>query len=131
MKNFSVGDTVLVEYNSGKYICEYEEDRGNFSLVKVLAVVKHPEQGDLHNPGQVDGVAFFERKALAHTERINARNRMIRPYSGDVPNYNESLEEAFKQLKSELSKEDTPFNRVSLQRLQDLKEHFYQKENFS
>lgn len=131
MTQLSAGDLVLVEYNSGKYICEFEEDRGNFSLVKVLAVVKHPNQGDLHNPGQVEGVAFFERKALAYHEKINARKRMIQPYYGEVPEYNASLKKAFDQLKHELEKEDTPFNQASLNRLHNLKVHYYQKTSFS
>ena len=97
-EQINIGDHVLVQYNSGEYICTYEEDRGNFALVKVLAVLKHPDQGDLHNPGQVEGVAFFERKALAHRELINARKRMMSPYDGVVPAYDDSLGENFHQI---------------------------------
>lgn len=130
MDKIKIGDHVLVEYNSGRYIAEYEEDRGNFALVKVLAVLKHPDQGDLHNPGQVEGVAFFERKALAHSERINARKRMIEPYDGEVPSYRESLKKAYYDLVEALKQEDTPFNKLSLQRLEDVYEHYYKKTNF-
>lgn len=124
------GDLVLVEYNSGKYITEFEEDRGNFALVKVLAVLKHPEQGDLHNPGEVEGIAFFERKALAHRERINARKRMIEAYEGDVPRYDESLRKAYYELRDKLEEEDTPFNNLSLQRLNDVYKYYYKRSNF-
>lgn len=131
MNNLNVGDIVLAQYNSGEYIGEYVEDRGNFALVKVLAVIKHPNQGDLHKPGQVEGVAFFERKALAYTEKMNTRKRTIRPYDGNIPNYNDSLKKAVEELKTELSKEDTKFNRASLKKIADLEHHFYLKTNYS
>lgn len=130
MNEISIGDNVLVEYNSGEYIGEFVEDRGNFSLVKVLAVKKHPTQGDLHNPGQVDGVAFFERKALAYTEKINARKRFVHPYDGQIPNYSDSLKQAVNQLREELLAKDTQFNHASLNKLQDLENHFYHKTDY-
>lgn len=129
-EQINIGDHVLVQYNSGEYICTYEEDRGNFALVKVLAVLKHPDQGDLHNPGQVEGVAFFERKALAHRELINARKRMMSPYDGVVPAYDDSLKKAYYDLKEKLEQEDTPFNKLSLDRLETVYEHYYKKTNF-
>lgn len=120
-------DLVEVEYNSGIYIGKAVEDRRNFMLVEILAVLQHPQQGDLHKPGQVEGIAFFERKALANKELVNAQKRKIKPYSGDVPNYAESLQKAYFELIETLSKEDTLFNKVSLQRLEDLKKHYYHK----
>src|SRR5690625_2118194 len=120
MSQLNIGDFVLVEYNSAQYVGEYVEDRGNFALVKVLAVLKHPEQGDLHKPGEVEGIAFFERKALAHRELVNARKRMIEAYEGDVPRYDESLRIAYYELRDKLEEEDTPFNNLSLQRLYDV-----------
>lgn len=122
-----MGDLVEASYNSGVYIGEVMEDRRNFFLVKVLAVSKHPEQGDLHKPKQVAGVAFHERKALAYQEKMNAPKRKVKLYHGDVPNYQESLKSAVEQLKTELSQEDTDFNRASLLKIQDLEKHFYHK----
>jgi len=130
MSQLNIGDLVHVEYNSARYVGEYVEDRGNFALVKVLAVLKHPEQGDLHKPGEVEGIAFFERKALAHRELVNARKRMISPYEGKVPNYDESLETAFYELKERLKQEDTAFNKLSLQRLDDVYKHYYKDKHF-
>jgi len=130
MSNINVGDIVEVSYNSGIYVGEMIEDRRNFLLVKILAVLKHHDQGDLHQPGKVEGVAFFERKALAYQELVNVQKRKVHPYKGDIPYYNESLKKAVEAFKQELSKEDTPFNKASMQRLLDLEEHYYKKHNY-
>lgn len=118
---------VKADYNSGLYVGEVVEDRRNFVLVKVLAVLKHPDQGDLHKPGQVEGIAFFERKALANQELVNVQKRKVHPYEGDIPSYNESLKNAYDELKETLQQEDTLFNKVSLERLADLEKHYYAK----
>lgn len=127
MHTFQVGDIVETTYNSGTYIGEVMEDKRNFLLVKILAVVKHPMQGDLHKRGQVEGVAFHERKALAFQEKTNARKMHTTPYEGSVPDYADSLKSAVAEMKHELSQVKTPFNDLSLQRLADLEKHFYQK----
>lgn len=127
MEQISVGDIVETRYNSGTYIGEVLEDRQNFYLVKVLAVITHPTQGDLHNRGKVDGVAFFERKALAYREKMNATKRNTIAYDGTTPNYKQSLQQAINDLKTNLSAEDTDFNRASLKRLADLQIHYYDK----
>lgn len=124
---FGVGHTVLADYNSGTYIGKVIEERGNFLLIEVLAVKKHPDQGDLHNPGQVEGVAFLERKALAYREKMNARKRFVKPYDGEIPIYVESLKEAVESLKEQLEKDDTLFNQASLQKINQLEEHYYNK----
>lgn len=127
MTEINVGDIVLANYNSGTYIGIMEEDRRNFLLVKVLAVKTHPQQGDLHNPGQVDGVAFHERKALAYQEKMNVQKRKVEPYNGDVPNYIDSLKQAVNDLKEKLSSEDTEYNLKAMEKLLGLEEHFYNK----
>lgn len=127
MNQIQIGDIVKTDYNSGTYIGEVLEDKQNFVLVKVLAVVTHPTQGDLHNPGQVEGVAFHERKALAYQEKFNARKRMTKPYDGEVPDYATSLKQAVEEIKTSLQKEDTAFNNLSLERIADLENHFYNK----
>lgn len=127
MSDIKVGDTVLAHYNSGTYIGIMEEDRRNFALVKVLAVKVHPQQGDLHHPGQAEGIAFPERKALAYQERMNVQKRKVEPYDGEIPDYVESLKQAVKELKETLSAEDSVFNKKSLEKIADLEEHYYQK----
>lgn len=127
MKTFSVGDIVETRYNSGTYIGEVLEERGNFYLVKVLAVLEHPTQGDLHNRGKVDGVAFWERKALAFNEKINATRRNTILYEGDIPSYAVSLKQAINTFKTNLEATDNAFNRLSLEKLADLHKHYYDK----
>lgn len=127
MSTIKIGDIVEARYNSGTYIGEVLEDRRNFFLVKVLAVLIHPTQGDLHSRGQVEGVAFHERKALAYQEKMNATKRNTTPYNGEIPDYALSLKKAVENIKTELQKEDTPFNKLSLEKIQDLETHYYNK----
>src|SRR5690625_3858086 len=90
----NIGDMVRAHYNSGTYIGEVKEDRGERYLIEVLAVYKHPMQGDIHNPGQVDGVFFHERKALAHHEKMNVKKPAVHPYDEEIPEYAPSLKQA-------------------------------------
>src|SRR5699024_12218889 len=113
--------------NSRKYIGEIIEYKGNFELIKILAVVKNPKKSDLHDRGQVEGTAIHERKALAYQEKMNARKRMTKHYDGEVPDYAESLKEAVEQYKQVLQTEDTPFNQKSLEKIADLEKHYYHK----
>lgn len=125
--DIQVGNLVETRYNSAVYIGKVVELRGNFILVETLAVLVHPEQGDLHNRGVVSGVAFHERKALAFREKFNARKRDTIPYEGEVPSYEASLQDALDRFKEKLQAEDTAFNKLSLERVADLETHFYQK----
>jgi len=127
MEVIEVGDIVQTSYNSGTYIGEVLDDKGNFALVKILGVLKHPLQGDLHNRGQVEGVAFHERKALAYQEKMNARKRQSKKYTAEVPSYAESLKQAVETYKQELQTEDTLFNQKSLEKIADLEKHYYHK----
>jgi len=127
MKDFKVGDIVRAHYNSGTYIGEVLEDRGNRFLVEVLAVDKHPIQGDLHSPKQVQGIAFHERKALAYREKMNAKKPATFAYDNDVPNYAESLKEAVEKIRTTLKAEDTEYNNKALEKIRDLEEHYYNK----
>ncbi|MBJ6360273.1 kinase [Paenibacillus sp. MAHUQ-46] len=67
---------------------------GQRSLVKVLAVLKHPEQGDLHHPQDPDVAIFHERRALSYTEKAWALTRDLQPFHGELPDYASSLEAA-------------------------------------
>lgn len=127
MVTINNGDIVEAEYNSGVYIGKVIEDRRNAYLVEVLAVLKHPTQGDLHNPGKVEGVAFHERKALAHREKMNARKRKVKLYSRNIPSYLDSLNKAIDTLKEQLNIEDSLYNQAALIRLASLEKDFYNK----
>ncbi|GAA0588442.1 kinase-associated lipoprotein B [Virgibacillus siamensis] len=126
----SIGDTVQVKYNSGKYIGEVVEDRGDRVLVKTLAVQKHPKQGDLHNLGQVDGVFFHERKALAHYEKMNVVRSAVRSFNEKIPDYSESLLTAIDELKETLANKDTEYNQQALANLKNLEENDYTKSYY-
>lgn len=91
-----VGSLVAIRYKSGEYIGEVMEAGGGSprALVKVLAVLKHPEQGDLHHPQNPDVSMFHERRALSYTEKTNIPYGDLAPYKGEVPAYPDSLKEA-------------------------------------
>lgn len=127
MKEFNIGDIARAHYNSGTYIGKVLEDRGNGYLVEVLAVYKHPVQGDLHNPKQVEGIAFHERKALAFHEKMNAKKAAMFLYEDEVPEYSESLKSAVAVLRQKLQEEETDYNIKALEKIADLEEHYYNK----
>ncbi|MFB4169269.1 kinase-associated lipoprotein B [Virgibacillus sp. JSM 102003] len=130
MTTIKIGDIVRAKYNSGKYIGEVMEDRDKRFLIKVLAVEKHPMQGDLHNPGQVDGVFFHERKALAHFEKMNVVKSAVHPFEGEVPDYNQSLHEAIDNQKQKLALKDSEFNQKALEWIEGLEEKYYTKSYY-
>ncbi|MFC5701737.1 sporulation phosphorelay system protein KapB [Cohnella faecalis] len=92
---------VIFEHKTGRYIGEPLENDGRRVLVKILAVVGHPEQGDLHNPGDPDAPMFHERRALSYTEKVWIPAQAARPYAGTVPDYRQSLKAA---LEAEVEK---------------------------
>lgn len=89
-----VGKIVKAKVRSGLYAGEVMELNGPRALVKVLAVLKHPEQGDLHQPYNPDVAMFHERRALSYTEKTTVLIRDLESYTGAVPDYEESLREA-------------------------------------
>jgi Kinase associated protein B. len=88
------GALAKADVRSGQYIGEIIEVNGPRAVFKVLAVLKHPEQGDLHHPYNPDVAMFHERRALSYTEKTNVPLRDLKPFDGDVPDYNVSLQEA-------------------------------------
>jgi kinase-associated protein B len=124
MSNFQNGDIVTALYKTGKYIGEVTDSRPGVYVVKILAVLKHPRQGDLHNPKDVDVPLFHERKALAFRERANIPEKMVKPYEGEVPDYNESLSTSFNELKAHLESEDSTFAQKSLETLESVKREY-------
>ncbi|MCM3629409.1 kinase-associated lipoprotein B [Paenibacillus glycanilyticus] len=88
------GALAKADVRSGQYIGEIVEVNGPRAVFKVLAVLKHPEQGDLHHPYNPDVAMFHERRALSYTEKTNVPLRDLKPFEGEVPDYNASLQEA-------------------------------------
>ena len=112
----NIGDVVKAHYHSGTYIGLVKEDRGDHYLIEVLAIYKHPLQGDLHNPGEVENVFFHERKALAHHEKMNVKKPAVHPYDEEIPSYADSLKQAVHQYKEKLTNEDSAFNRSRIKK---------------
>lgn len=125
MTELQVGNVVTGIYKTGKYIGEITEVRPQHYLVRVLAVMKHPMQGDLHNPKDADVLFFHERKALSYREQANIPKQMVKPFEGEVPDYQESLKEALEKMKKELIEADSEWASRSLQALDSLEKDFY------
>lgn len=113
-----IGQIVTAFNKTGKYIGEITGIRPETYTVRILAVLIHPRQGDLHHPNQVDVPFFHERKALAFREQANIPLKMAKPYEGDIPDYKETLKTAIKKLCTELeSKSEDAFYIRSLEAL--------------
>lgn len=92
---FAPGTIVTASYKTGQYVGEIAEPPGmSKAAVRILAVVQHPEQGNLHHPQDPDVSFFHQRKALAFGEIALVPLETIRSYYGQVPDYTESLRHA-------------------------------------
>ncbi|MFJ5623268.1 kinase-associated lipoprotein B [Peribacillus loiseleuriae] len=124
-EQFAVGDIVSAIYRTGKYIGEITEERPNAYLVRVLACAKHPMQGDLHNPKQVDVALFHQRRALAFREQMNVPKNMVRAYTSEIPDYKESLQQSVDSMKQKLSETQDEWNQRSLQHIEELEKDYF------
>jgi kinase-associated protein B len=122
---FQVGDHVTAIYKTGKYIGEVTDIRPEHYLVKVLAVIKHPLQGDLHHPKDANVPFFHERKALSYLEQANIPKKMVKRFEDEVPNYEASLKIAIRNFKLELEEDSSPFAQASLKNIETLEKEFY------
>lgn len=113
-----VGQIVKAFNKTGTYIGEITDSRPETYTVRMLAVLTHPRQGDLHNPNQVDVPFFHERKALAFREQANIPLNMVHPFEGEIPHYPDSLQDAVRKLAEKLkAKPEDPFSIRSLEAL--------------
>jgi kinase-associated protein B len=124
-ETFSIGEKVTAIYKTGKYIGEVTDVRPAAYLVRVLAVVKHPMQGDLHNPKQTDVSLFHQRRALAFREQMNVPKNMVRSYAEEIPDYKESLRTALERMKASLLENDKEWNKKSLEMLEGLEADYF------
>lgn len=125
MTEFQVGDYVTAFYKSGKYIGEITDIRPQHYLVKVLAVQKHPMQGDIHHPKDTDVGIFHERRALAYREQTNVPIKMVKPFDGDIPDYKASLRIAVSEIKKELSEASSPWADKCLELVHSLEKDYF------
>lgn len=100
--SIETGSVVKARYKTGSYIGKIKEERGKFYLVEILAVLKHPQQGDLHHPMETEDIFFHERRALAHHEKANIPKTAVSAFSDTIPEYTNSLRTAVQQLKQDL-----------------------------
>ena len=124
MSEFKIGDLVTAIYKTGKYIGEITEERPQHYLVRVLAVLKHPMQGDLHSPKDADVLIFHERKALSFREQANIPYKMVKPFEDEVPDYKDSLQEAVAKMKKELADTPSEWAEMSLRALESLEKTY-------
>jgi kinase-associated protein B len=122
--NVELEQTVTFFNKTGKYIGEITAIYPDHYVVRTLAVLKHPMQGDLHNPKQVNVDFFHERKALAFREQTNIPLKMVKPYEGEVPEYKFSLKEAVDKMIQELSTSDDDFSQKSLDCLKNIQQEY-------
>jgi kinase-associated protein B len=125
LSEIKMGDTVTAIYKTGKYIGEVTEERAQAYLVRVLAVAKHPMQGDLHSPKSADVLVFHERRALAFREQANIPKQMVKPYEEKVPDYQDSLKEAVEKMKKELMETSSEWADMSLKMIDSLELDYF------
>jgi kinase-associated protein B len=125
MSELQIGEIVTGIYKTGKYIGEITEVRPQYYLVRVLAVLKHPMQGDLHNPKEAHVQIFHERKALSYREQTNIPKQMVKPFKEEVPEYLDSLRLAVGKMKSELTENGTSWADMSLKSLASLEKDYF------
>jgi kinase-associated protein B len=125
MEEFKVGDIVRAHYKSGTYIGEVTEIRPQHYLVRVLGVIKHPMQGDLHSPKDGDAMIFHERRALAYREQTNVPKNMVKHFEDEVPEYQDSLRQALKKMKQELQEDASIWAEKSLKNIEELEKDYF------
>ncbi|MBY6035877.1 kinase-associated lipoprotein B [Fictibacillus nanhaiensis] len=115
---------VVASYKTGHYIGETEMERNEMVLVKVLAVLTHPWQGDLHNPKQANVPFFQERRALSNGERAWMPVHTVKKYNGYLPEYKESLKTALEQYIQTLKEDESEWAKRSLDCLYQLEKDY-------
>ena len=123
--NFKIGDIVTGIYKTGKYIGEITDIRPHHYLVRIKSVLKHPQQGDLHHPKQVDVPIFHERRALAFNEQTNIPKHMVRAYDGEIIDYQTSLRNAVETMKVELREDSSEWAKKSMENLLMLENDYF------
>ncbi|MCD8914324.1 kinase-associated lipoprotein B [Staphylococcus simulans] len=112
-------------HKTGTYGVSIVEEKDNGEvLVQVEQVIKHPKQGDLHNPNAVDGVFFHERRALSHYEKRFTPRSKLRDFNVETLDYVDSLQQAITDLEEQLQQQDTEHAKHSLENLNTLKKDY-------
>jgi kinase-associated protein B len=106
-------------YKTGAYVAELldRQEEQQRALVKVVAVLKHPTQGDLHNPRQVDVPFFHQRKALAEFEKTWVPLSSLQDFDGEILPYKLSLQRALEKEINTLEELDNDWAKACLEKL--------------
>jgi len=119
------GDLVIAPYKSGVYVGELLTAEPPKAKVRVLAVLKHPDQGDLHHPQRADVAMFHVRRALAHREVCNVFYRDLEPYGEpEPPAYADSLQAALQAEVARMEQIGGEFGRKALAALKELERDY-------
>lgn len=89
--SWNIGDQVTAAYKTGEYIGEIVELRPDKAAIRVMAVERHPDQGNLHHPDKAAVPMFHQRRALAEHEIAWMPLATVTRYEGTMPDYRESL----------------------------------------
>ena len=108
-------------HKTGAYGVTIKEENDDQVLVQVEQVIKHPKQGDLHNPGQTEGVFFHERRALSHFEKRYATRSQLCEFNVEEMTYEASLQQAITKMENDLKQQNTEFAKQALNNLENLK----------
>ncbi|MCE4962957.1 sporulation phosphorelay system protein KapB [Staphylococcus haemolyticus] len=111
-------------HKTGAYGVTIKEENDDQVLVQVEQVIKHPKQGDLHNPGQTEGVFFHERRALSHYEKRYATRSQLREFNVEEMTYESSLQQAITKMEDDLKQQNTEFAKLALNNLENLKNDY-------
>lgn len=125
MNELKISDKVTAVYKTGQYIGEITEDRGKNYLVRILAVLRHPMQGDIHSGKDADVSFFHVRRSLALREQANVQKNLVKPYQGAIPDYKQSLRTAVDKMKAELVDNASPWAEASLKSIESLEEDYF------
>ncbi|WP_366247460.1 sporulation phosphorelay system protein KapB [Terribacillus aidingensis] len=121
-----IGSVVKARYKTGSYVGKIKEERGKFYLVEILAVLKHPQQGDLHHPKETEDVFFHERRALAQHEKANIPKTAVSEFADEVPDYSASLRTALQQLRNDLEEQSASrYQELALANVDTLEKDYF------
>lgn len=124
--SLAAGQLVVAPYKSGEYVGELLSVEGHRTKVRMLAILKHPTQGDLHHPMQADVPFFHQRRALSYREVANIPVGLLEPWDGgEAPEYRASLREALTKELEACEAMRTPFGDRCAAELRELAKDYF------
>lgn len=126
VQKYNDGDVVIAKYKTGEYIGRFVQYRNEtYGIVEILAVRRHPTQGDLHHPNEVNVPLFHQRRALSHHEKAVVNLNAIQPYDGDIPEYKTSLKTALEEKVDKLKDRNDPWAEEARRQMADLEKEYF------